>query len=230
MKRDMEQQAGRPHQRQFDPNMMEVHREDLQKMLERARELAKGGARDAARNLLSQLQEMLENMQAMPYGQQTDPATAEAMQMLEDMDRLAKRQQELLDQTFRHSQEMGEGQESMPNGDPGAADQEGLRRELGELMRRYGEMMGDIPRPLGRAERAMRDATEALKQGKPGEAIDPQSQALGELQKGMQDMANAMMQQLQQQAGRNRARIPPARAVIARPQRGTARAPSTRRM
>jgi uncharacterized protein (TIGR02302 family) len=203
MRRDMEQQAGRPHQRQFDPNMMEVHREDLQKMLERARELAKGGARDAARNLLSQLQEMLENMQAMPYGQSTDPATAEAMQMLEDMDRLAKRQQELLDQTFRHSQEMGEGQESMPNGDPGAADQEGLRRELGELMRRYGEMMGDIPRPLGRAERAMRDATEALKQGRPGEAIDPQSQALGELQKGMQDMANAMMQQLQQQAGRN---------------------------
>ena len=203
MKRDMEQQAGRPHQRPFDPNMMEVHREDLQKMLERARELAKGGARDAARNMLSQLQEMLENMQSMPYGQQTDPATAEAMQMLDDMDKLAKRQQELLDQTFRHSQEMGEGQESMPNGDPGAGDQEGLRRELGELMRRYGEMMGDIPRPLGRAERAMRDATEALKQGKPGEAIDPQGQALGELQKGMQDMANAMMQQLQQQAGRN---------------------------
>jgi uncharacterized protein (TIGR02302 family) len=201
MKRDMEQ-GGRPHQRQFDPNMMEVHREDLQKMLDRARELAKGGARDAARNLLSQLQEMLENMQAMPYGQQTDPATAEAMQLLDDMDKLAKRQQELLDQTFRHSQQMGEGQESMPNGDPGAADQEGLRRELGDLMRRYGEMMGDIPRPLGRAERAMRDASEALKQGRPGDAIDPQSQALGELQKGMQDMANAMMQQLRQQAGR----------------------------
>ncbi len=211
LKRDMEQQAGRPHQRQFDPNMMEVHREDLQKMLERARELAKGGARDAARNLLSQLQEMLENMQAMPYGQQTDPATAEAMQMLDDMDKLAKRQQELLDQTFRHSQEMGEGQQSMPNGDPGAADQEALRGELGELMRRYAEMMGDIPRPLGRAERAMRDATEALQQGKPGAAIDPQSQALSELQKGMQDMANAMMQQLQQQAGRNPGQDPSGR-------------------
>jgi hypothetical protein len=91
----------------------------------------------------------------------------------------------------------------MPNGDPGAADQERLRRELGDLMRRYGEMMGDIPRPLQRAEKSMRDATEKLKQGKPGEATDPQSKALGELQKGMQDMANAMMQQLQQQAGRN---------------------------
>jgi uncharacterized protein (TIGR02302 family) len=200
LKRDMEQQGGRPHQRQFDPNMMEVHREDLQKLLDRARELAKGGAREAARDLLAQLQEMLENLQAMPFEQQTDPAMAEAMQMLDDMDNLAKRQQELLDQSFRHSQELGDG-EQMPNGDPGAADQEALRRQLGDLMRRYGEMMGDIPRSLGRAERSMRDATEALEQGTPGQAIEPQTQALGELQKGLQDMANAMMEQLQQQAG-----------------------------
>jgi uncharacterized protein (TIGR02302 family) len=200
LKRDMEQQGGRPHQRQFDPNMMEVHREDLQKLLDRARELAKGGARDAARDLLAQLQEMLENLQAMPFEQQTDPAMAEALQMLDDMDSLAKRQQELLDQSFRHSQQLGEG-ERMPNGDPGAADQEALRRQLGDLMRRYGEMMGDIPRSLGRAERSMRDATEALEQGAPGQAIEPQTQALGELQKGLQDMANAMMEQLQQQAG-----------------------------
>jgi uncharacterized protein (TIGR02302 family) len=200
LKRDMEQQGARPHQRQFDPNMMEVHREDLQKLLDRARELAKGGAREAARDLLAQLQEMLENLQAMPFEQPTDPAMAEAMQMLDDMDSLAKRQQELLDQSFRHSQQLGEG-ERMPNGDPGAAEQEALRRQLGDLMRRYGEMMGDIPRSLGRAERAMRDATQALEQGAPGQAIEPQTQALGELQKGLQDMANAMMQQLQQQAG-----------------------------
>jgi len=202
LQRDMERQGGRPNQRQqFDPNTMQVQREDLQKMLDRARELARGGARDAARNMLAQLQEMLENLQAAPLDGTTDPATAEAMQMLEDMDSLAQRQQQLLDQTFRNAQQLGEGQQ-MPNGDPGAAEQEALRRELGDIMRRYGEMMGDIPRALGRAERAMRDATEALQQGQPGDAIDPQSQALGELQKGMQDMAGAMMEQLQQQAGR----------------------------
>jgi uncharacterized protein (TIGR02302 family) len=201
LKRDMEQQAGRPRQRQFDPNMMELHREDLQKLLDRARDLARSGAREAARDLLAQLQEMLENLQAMPFQQPTDPAMAEALEMLEDMDALARRQQQLLDQTFRHSQELGEG-ERMPNGDPGAADQEALRRELGNLMRRYGEMMGDIPRSLGRAERSMREATEALQQGLPGEAIDPQTQALGELQKGLQEMANALMQQLQQAGAR----------------------------
>ena len=200
MKRDM-QQAGRQQQQQFDPNAMQVRRDDLQKMLDRARELAKGGARQAAKDMLAQLQEMLENLEAQQQQQQpTDPAMAQAMQMLDDMEGLAKRQQQLLDKSFRQSQQMGQG-ESMPNGDPGATDQEQLRRDLGDVMRRYGDMMGDIPRSLGRAERAMRDATQALKQGQPGQAVDPQSQALGELQKGMQDMATAMMQQLQQQAG-----------------------------
>jgi len=197
MKRDM--QAGRPQQ-QFDPNAMQLRREDLQKLLDRARDLAKGGARQAARDMLSKLQEMLENLQAQQQQQATDPAMQQAMQMLDDMDNLAKRQQQLLDKTFRQSQQLGQG-ESLPNGDPGAAEQEQLRHDLGDLMRRYGEMMGDIPRALGRAERSMRDATEALKQGQPGQAVDPQSQALGELQKGAQDMASAMMQQLQQQAG-----------------------------
>src|SRR5262249_40772001 len=204
MKRDM--QNGRPQQ-QFDPNAMQVRRDDLQKMLDRARDLAKGGARQAARDMLAKLQEMLENLQAQPQQQATDPAMQQAMQMLDDMDNLAKRQQELLDKTFRQSQQLGQG-ESLPNGDPGAAEQEQLRRDLGDLMRRYGEMMGDISRSLGRAERSMRDATEALRQGQPGQAIDPQTQALGELQKGTQDMASAMMQQLQQQAGARPGQIP----------------------
>ena len=38
-------------------------------------------------------------------------------------------------------------------------------------MRQLGEMGGEIPRPLGRAERAMRDAGQALQQGQPGAAV-----------------------------------------------------------
>jgi hypothetical protein len=43
-----------------------------------------------------------------------------------------------------------------------AGQQEGVRRMLGEMMRRLGDGMGDIPAPFGRAERSMRDATGAL--------------------------------------------------------------------
>src|SRR3546814_2456507 len=47
-----------------------VNRQDLMEMLERARELAKSGAKDAAREMLSQLRDMLENLRANPYAQQ----------------------------------------------------------------------------------------------------------------------------------------------------------------
>ncbi len=198
--KQMQREAGQPRQRQeMSREGMQLERQDLQKMLDRARELARGGARQAARDLLAQLQEMLENLRTQPGGE-TDPATAEAMQMLDDMDRLTRGQQELLDQTFRRSQEMQPG-EQLPGGTQGAKEQEQLRRALGDIMRRYGEMMGDIPRSLGRAERSMKDAAEALGEGQPGQAVDPQTQALGELQQGMQDMANAMMQQLGRQPG-----------------------------
>ena len=59
-----------------DPSRM-VSRNDLQKMLDRARELARTGSKDAARRMLSQLQDMLENLQAGRPGQRR-PATARA--------------------------------------------------------------------------------------------------------------------------------------------------------
>jgi hypothetical protein len=67
---------------------------------------------------------------------------------------------------------------------------------LGEVMRQLGEMGGEIPRPLGRAERAMREAGQALEQGQPGAAVPPQTQALDELQQGLQSMAEQMAQQM----------------------------------
>jgi uncharacterized protein (TIGR02302 family) len=90
--------------------------------------------------------------------------------------------------------QMGQGEGQTPGGS--AAEQEALRRQLGELMRRLGEMGGEIPGPLGRAERAMRDAGQALGQGQPGSAVPPQTRAVDELQQGLQGMAEEMAQQM----------------------------------
>jgi hypothetical protein len=77
-----------------------------------------------------------------------------------------------------------------------AQQQEALRRMLGEMMRKMGEGQGEIPQPFGRAERAMRDAAEALKQGQPGQAVGPQTDALDQLQQAMQSMAEQMQNQM----------------------------------
>src|SRR5262249_52905762 len=73
---------------------------------------------------------------------------------------------------------------------------EGLRRMLGEMMRRLGDGFGEIPDPLGRAERAMRDATGALQRRQPGEAIGPQTEALDQLQQAAREFAQQMQRRL----------------------------------
>jgi uncharacterized protein (TIGR02302 family) len=204
---------------------------DLQRMIERARELAKNGDRAQARALLSQLQNMLENLRMAKPGQAQPQGSSQAQQMMRGMRELMQRQQQLLDRSFRAQQQgqegqqgqmgqmgqMGQGQQgrmgqqgqmgqpgdqdgSQPNrtadlGDA-AGQQEGLRHALGEMMRRMGDGLGEIPDPLGRAERAMHDAAQALRGGRPGDAIGPQTDALDQLQQAAREFAQQMQRRL----------------------------------
>ncbi|AWK88838.1 TIGR02302 family protein [Azospirillum thermophilum] len=203
-----------------------MDRNDLQQMMDQMRQMAETGSRDAARQMLSQLQQMLENMRngamAMQMQQQQQNGQNQAWEMMRELQEMARQQQQLLDQSFRQSQEQmqreqngqpmprsrqgrqgqqnQQGQGSMqgsPTLQKQAEQQEALRRQLGELMRRMGEATGgEIPRPLGRAERAMRDAGQALQQGSPSGAVPPQTQAMDELQQGMQGLAEQLAQQM----------------------------------
>jgi uncharacterized protein (TIGR02302 family) len=192
-----------------DPSRV-ISGRDLQRMLDRARELAHNGAREQARELLSQLQNMLENLRMARPGQMQQRGSSEAQQMMRGMHDLVQRQQQLLDRSFRAQQQAQQGrmgqrgqqggdqQDATANMGDAAGQQEGLRRMLGEMMRRLGDGLGDIPEPLGRAERAMRDATEALQRQQPGQAIGPQTEALDQLQQAAREFA----QQMQRRFGR----------------------------
>ena len=223
---------------QPDPNSQTVDRRDLQEMLDRAKELMRSGARDAAREMLAQLQEMLENLRTAQQ-QQQQPSQGE--QMLSDLQKMIQLQQKLQEQSFEMSrqrrqgeqgqegqqgqQQQGQqgqqgqrgqqgqqGQQGERNGEVGqgrqpgdqgqmgqsAAEQEALRRALGELMRRMGEAGMEIPRALGQAEMEMRDARGSLEQGMPGQAGESQGQAID----AMQQAGQAMMEQMQEQMAR----------------------------
>jgi hypothetical protein len=93
-----------------DPNQV-VRREDLQKMLDRARELAKTGAKDAARDMLARLQDMLENLRAARPGQQMQAGQGQQRQQMRAMRDMMQRQQQLLDKSFRASRQNQRGQQ-----------------------------------------------------------------------------------------------------------------------
>jgi hypothetical protein len=164
--------------------------------------------------MLQQLQNMLENLQmGMPMQGQ---GNGEAQRMLNDLGKIMKGQQDLLQDTFRRQrgqqQDQGEGegmgegtgqgygQGGQPNGN-GAAAQEALRQQLGELMRRFGNATGDIPQGLGQAEQFMRGATDALRGDDLDNAAQAQNDALEQLQQGLQQMNQAMRQQMGAQRG-----------------------------
>jgi flagellar motor protein MotB len=181
---------------------------DLERMLNEARELARSGARDQARALLSQLQNMLENMRTSALPQR---GLEQAQRLMRGMSDLMRRQKELLDRSFRAAQQgeagsMPQGGQQPGGGQPGGAigdagRQEALRQALDAMMRQFGGAMGRVPDPLGRAEQAMRDAVGALRQGLPGDAVAPQSDALDQLQQAAREFARRMESRLGGQPG-----------------------------
>ena len=211
MMRQLEQGGQLPP---VDPNARMLSRMDLDQMIDRMQELSKMGAREAARQMLSQLQELLENLQSGAMMGMMQPQNGQAGEMMREMEDLIRRQQSLLDRTYRSARRR-EGQQGQQPGQqgqlgqpqsgqgeaPGPGEQEALRRMLGEIMRRLGEMGGEIPSGLGRAERFMRDSSQALAEGQPDAAVGPQTNAIDELQQGAQSMMQQLVGQRSNQFG-----------------------------
>ena len=205
-----------------NPDALTLNRQDLQSMIDRLRDLARSGAKDAAREMLSQLQNLLENLRNGRMAQQQQQQDfSEAMKALNALQELIQGQQELLDRTFSESQrrdQQGAPQGRSPGdggqGEQGEGDsadtvlQEALRRQLGELMRQFGEMVGEIPRPFGRAEGAMRRSTGALRADRPGAAVGPQTEALDQLQEAARQATEQLMQQFGRGQGQAMGRAP----------------------
>ena len=205
-------------QQPIDPNARSVEAAELQRMMDRIRELSRLGAKDAAREMLRNLQEMLESldgrrMTAQPQG---DSPGEKAMRQLGD---LLQKQQDLMDRTYQQtprrrrmpwekrdgqgdpkgkgdSQDGRDGQ--MDGGKRGAmgslAGRQGtLRQQLGDVMRQLGENMGKIPNSMGGVDQAMRDSQRALRAGRGGEALSSQRSAIDGLAEGFRELAEQMM-------------------------------------
>jgi uncharacterized protein (TIGR02302 family) len=207
------QQLARP----LDRNTRVLRPQDLRSMLDRIESLARSGAKDAARRLLQEMQQMLENLQMAQPG--ASPDGDDDMSTLDELGDMIQQQQQLRDRTFRQGQEMRRGdrqrgqrgQQGQQNDKAGQdkglgglrQNQQALREQLRKLleeMKKRGQLgqqgqpgpgeKGDGP--LGRAEEAMRDAEGALGEGNPDSAVDAQGRALEALRRGAQELAQQM--------------------------------------
>lgn len=203
--------------RPLDPNTRVMRQQDLNNMIERMERLSRSGDKEAAKQLLEQLQQMLENLQMAQPGQSGDGDMEQALNELGDM---IRKQQQLRDKTFKQGQDSRRDRMRGKQGDQGMGDlqqdQQGLRDRLKKLQQELAKRgMGKSPRGeqgqqqgqqggqgdqegdedgLGQADSAMGDAGSRLGEGNADAAVDSQGKALEALRKGAQSLAEAMQQ------------------------------------
>ena len=177
MRQLVEQQRNNPQAlaRPLDPNTKVMRQQDLNNMIERMERLSRSGDKDAAKQLLEQLQEMLENLQMAQPGQSGDGDMEQALNELGDM---IRKQQQLRDKTFKQGQDSRrdrargkQGEQSM--GDL-QQDQQGLRDRLKKLQQELAKRGVGQPGQQDRSQRG-----EKGQKGQKGEAGD-QQQGQGE--------------------------------------------------
>ncbi len=204
--------------RPLDPNTKFLRQQDLNNMLERMERLSRQGDKEGARQLLDQLQQMLENLQMAQPGQGGDSDMEQALNELGDM---IRKQQQLRDKTYKQGQDSRRDRQRGSKGDQSMGDlqqdQQGLRDRLkklqDELAKRGlgpgkpgdqgqpGADQGDGEDGLAEADGAMGDAGGRLGEGNADAAVDSQGKALEALRKGAQSLADAMQQGDGDQAG-----------------------------
>ncbi len=182
-----------------DAQMME--RSDLEKMLDAIGDLAKTGARDQAQDLLSQLDNILENLNTDEQ-QELSEGESQLADAIGEMGDIISQQRSLMDETFQHGQgatagsnggESGNrGQSGAPPLDDLQQQQDGLRQRLEDLMGQLGENGQPVPGDLEQAARSMQRAEDRLSQGRPDSATGAQGQAIDQLRSGAQALADAM--------------------------------------
>jgi len=232
----------------MDPNMQSLERGDLESLLDALQDLAQSGSRDAARQLLSELRQMMENLANGAPGQMNMTPPQSAMNdAIGQMGEIIDQQRALQDETVQEGNAGIEGEEGAPGsqqgGQQGGAQsgrqgdtqasgsggtlqqrQEGVRNELSRLREGLEGTGVETPSALGRADRAMREAQEALESGDLDRAARKQGEAIENLRDGAQALAESLLNELAmsgEQQGQDRGQGGEGRDPLGRPQRTT---------
>ena len=194
----------------YDPSAPQMNSRDLDRMAEQMRDAAREGRMDDARKQMAELEKLLDQLQnARPeHGEAQEKQNAErrqrGRQQMDAVQDMVRREGTMLDRSQARAgaepprRPPNQAQPPSPPQDPREADgrgQKALRRALGELMQRFGDLTGQVPAPLGEADMAMRDAGQALAEGRDAAAGAAQTKAIEALQKGGKEMGQQMARQ-----------------------------------
>ncbi|TJV26681.1 MAG: TIGR02302 family protein [Mesorhizobium sp.] len=188
-----------PNAPQMQQNGQELRQSDIDRMMDQIEHLAKSGDRDKAQQLLSQLQDMMNNLQAGRQ-QQGGQQDSEMRQQMDKLGEILRRQQEMMNDTFRMDQmQRGERQRGQNRdeqlGEGGQdEDRPGVGEDRDPLARQKPmtpQEFADALKQLQQGQGQLQSDLDQLKKGLEGMGMEP-NEGFGEAGKSMGNAEQAL--------------------------------------
>ncbi len=183
--KELAQQMARDNNNQNlpqDQNSQTLRKQDLDRMMDRIEDLAKSGSKDAAKQLLSEMQQLMDQLQAGRHQQQRQREGDQFNQQMNKLSEMMQQQQRLMDETFRMQQQQRNNDQNQ--NDRRSNQQQGQRNRNQQNPRNNGEQRPGQQNQQG--QMSQKEFAEAMKQ---------LQQQQGQLQKQLQDMMKGLEQQ-----------------------------------
>ena len=163
-----------------------LRQRDLQNMMDQIENLARSGNRDAAQQMLSDLQRMMNNLQAgrMQRPQQGQQQNSQMRQQIDKLGEIMQEQQRLMDQTFQLDQALRDRMQRGDQDQPYEQGQnpQGQQQQGQQGQQQQGQQPGQQPTDQMTAEQ-LREALKQLRAQQEG-----LGQKLQDLQKGLKGL------------------------------------------
>ncbi|RNJ42049.1 TIGR02302 family protein [Mesorhizobium erdmanii] len=189
-----------PNAPQMQQNGQELRQSDIDRMMDQIENLAKSGDRDKAQQLLSQLQDMMNNLQAGRQ-QQGGEQDSQMRQQMDKLGEILRRQQEMMNDTFRMDQmQRGERQrgqnrdEQLGQGGGEGQDKPGVGEDRDPLARQKPmtpQEFSDALKQLQEGQGHLKSDLEQLKKNLEGMGMEP-NEGFGEAGKSMGSAEQAL--------------------------------------
>ncbi|MER8635280.1 TIGR02302 family protein [Mesorhizobium sp. M1365] len=193
-----------PNAPQMQQNGQELRQSDIDRMMDQIENLAKSGNRDQAQQLLSELQDMMNNLQAGRQ-QQGGQQDSEMRQQMDKLGEIMRRQQEMMNDTFRMDQmqrgqqqrgqnrdeQLGENSEPGPMGEEGKPGPGDDRDPLGRPNPMTPQEFADALKQLQEGQGKLQSELDQLRKSLEGMGLDP-NEGFGEAGKSMGNAEQAL--------------------------------------
>ncbi|MEM1364158.1 MAG: TIGR02302 family protein [Pseudomonadota bacterium] len=197
-----EQMEGQQPQENFaqNPNAQTLTENDINEMMDRIEELARSGAEDAAREMLNQLQQMMDNLQTAQQGQPQNQGDGQNSEMNEAMDQLAEilqEQQRLRDETFARERELSDAEQQMRQADRNAARQRAQQqqqRQQNGQQQQGQQQQGQQPGDQQNGQQQGQEPGDTLEQQTAREMLERLQEQLAELQQQQGDVQQSLQE------------------------------------